>query len=128
MSLFGDYANGSRVIDVLDGSMEFPPTMSKATKEFLAACKRVPDPSAHLQSPIDIVQHYQSFITSWTKRRDSINTHNLHIGHYKAIIKYSHLSWLFFQRSEIPALTGYSPVQHQRCIDFMIPKKDNWNS
>ena len=34
------------------------------------------------------------------------------------------LSWLFFQRYEIPKLSGYSPKHHRSCTDLMIPKKD----
>ena len=37
----------------------------------------------------------------------------------------SFLSGLFFQRSEIPDITGYSPSQHRKCVDLSILKKIN---
>jgi len=33
------------------------------------------------------------------------------------------LSWLLFQRAEIPTISGYSPSRHRRCVDLMIMKK-----
>ena len=30
---------------------------------------------------------------------------------------------VFFQREEIPSISGYSPVRHRKCIDLMILKK-----
>ena len=40
-----------------------------------------------------------------------------------AVMRNDYLSWFFFQRSEIPMLTGYSPSRHRTCADLMILKK-----
>jgi len=40
-------------------------------------------------------------------------------------MKHPSLSWLFFQRAEIPTISGYSPARHCSCIDLVITKKAN---
>ena len=61
-------------------------------------------------------------------RKEKTCTYRAHIGHYKAAMRDPCLSWLFFQRSEIPELSGYSPKRHQQGIDLMLLKKSqNYN-
>lgn len=51
-------------------------------------------------------------------------TYGKHMGHYKAIMQHIWLSWLgFFQKGEIPAIFGYAPTCHKKCVDLMIVKK-----
>ena len=38
-------------------------------------------------------------------------------------MRHNTLSWVFFQRSEIPELTGYSPKRHHNCADLSVLKK-----
>ena len=45
------------------------------------------------------------------------------MGHYQASMQDNNLSWFFFQRGEVPALSGYSPLRHRQCVDLMIMKK-----
>ena len=45
------------------------------------------------------------------------------MAHYKAIFQDKFLSWFFFQRADIPELTGYAPNRHKQCVDLMIMKK-----
>ena len=40
-------------------------------------------------------------------------------------MQHKSLSWLFYQRAEIPTISGYSPSRHRSCIDLMIMKKAN---
>ena len=40
-------------------------------------------------------------------------------------MRHDWLSWLFFQKGEIPAISGYAPRRHKKCVDLMIMKKDN---
>ena len=49
--------------------------------------------------------------------------HHHHVGHYKAVMKDDYLSWFFFQRSDIPMISGYSPERYRECIDLMILKR-----
>ena len=45
------------------------------------------------------------------------------MGHFKSASKHKFLSWMFFQRGDIPAITGYAPKRHKKCLDLMILKK-----
>ena len=47
VNLFGTYGDGPRVIDVLEGTMEYPPYFDPWTKAFLDECKRLPTIPAH---------------------------------------------------------------------------------
>ena len=58
-------------------------------------------------------------------RKEKTCTYGKHMGHYKAAMQHDWLSWMFFQKGEIPALSGYAPKRHKKCVDLMIMKKDN---
>ena len=73
--------------------------------------------------PSDIVSRFKYQKASWMTRKEKTCTNNHHIGHFKAIFKDKSLSWLFFQRADIPEISGYSPKRHSTCVDLMIMKK-----
>ena len=117
----GSYGDGPRVEEVLNGTYTPPPGTSEATKDFLQACQ-YPD---NLQRPIDLPTpvRYWNVVKTWKQRKEATTSANQHIGHYKAIMKHPNLSWLLFQRAEIPIISGYSPSRHRKCVDLMIMKK-----
>ena len=124
VNLFGTFGDGPRVIDVLDGTMEYPADFDPWTKTFLDECKRLPTVSAHESTTLpDITDRYRDFKRSWETRKETTCTYKQHIGHYKAMMRHSSLSWLIFQRSEIPDHSGYSPNRHKQCVDLMILNK-----
>ena len=45
------------------------------------------------------------------------------MGHYKSAMSDEFLSWYFFQASEIPEISGYSPTEYRTCADLTIVKK-----
>jgi hypothetical protein len=49
-------------------------------------------------------------VKAWNTRKERTASANHHIGHYKAIMSHSFLSWLFFQRAKIPE---QAPVLHR---------------
>ena len=55
------------------------------------------------------------------KERKTCSYHQC-MGHYKAVFKDKYLSWFFFQRADIPEMTGYFPNRYRDCIDLMITK------
>ena len=59
----------------------------------------------------------------WNRRRESTCTSHQRIGHYQAAMKDNNFSWFFFQRGEVPAISGYSPKRHRECVDLVIMKK-----
>ena len=90
-------------------------------KDFLNACQR---PINLVEWPTEsVVSRYWNLVKAWKTRKERTASANHHIGHYKAIMGHSSLSWLFFQRAEIPEISGYSPSRHRCCIDLMILKK-----
>ena len=62
-------------------------------------------------------------VASWANRKEKTTSFHHHMGHYKAVMKDDYLSWFFFQRAEIPSISGYSPAQFRECIDLMILKR-----
>ncbi len=57
------------------------------------------------------------------KRKEYTATNGHHVGHFKSTSKHKFLIWMFFQRGDIPAITGYSTKRHKKCLDLMILKK-----
>ena len=86
------------------------------------ACKQHKD--LHLvEGRVSIIPRYKHNMVSWGKRRESTATNGHHVGHFKSASKHKFLSWMFFQRGDIPAITGYAPKRHKKCLDLMILKK-----
>jgi hypothetical protein len=109
------------VEEALAGTYAYPPESTEATKDFLRACKR----PANLvdRTTESVVARYWHLVKAWKTTKERTASANHHIGHYKATMGHSSLSWLFFQRAEILEISGYSPSRHQCCIDLMILKK-----
>ena len=105
----GRFGEGPHSNDVLEGTYIPPITATEATVDFLKACKKPPNykPSQH-QAPI--IKRFNTIKHSWKLRKEKTCTYNQHMGHYKAVTKYDYLSWFFFQREEIPTISGYSPI------------------
>ena len=122
MSKLGHHGEGTEVNSVLKGEFVGPDTITPATRDFLNACK-LPQNYEELEYHNDIRTRYLQTVHSWKMRKEVTSSYNEHIGHYKAAMQDRLLSWFFFQRSDIPSSYGYSPVRHQRCIDCMVPKK-----
>lgn len=120
--LFGDYGEGPAVPDVLAGTFVIPESATQDTRAFIEACAYLDGVDREMETP-DIVNRFRTTRTSWGIRKEKTSTYNHHLGHYKAIMKDDYLSWFYFQRSDIPTLTGYSPDRHRTCADLMILKK-----
>ena len=60
---------------------------------------------------------------SYEVRREATATYEKPIGHFQAATRHKFLSWMFFQRGDIPAISGYAPQRHKKCLDLMIIKK-----
>lgn len=118
----GRFGEGPHTNDVLDGTYTPPITATKATVDFLQECKRPSNYAPTLDLP-PIIDRYNSIEHSWKLRKEKNYTYNYHMGHYTAVMKHDFLSWFFFQREEIPSISGYSPVCHRKCINLMILKK-----
>ena len=117
----GHCGDGHRVNDVLNGTYDPPEGTSDATRDFLQACQR---PETVQEIPLlPTPLRYWNVVRSWKTRKESTTSAHQHIGHYKAAMRHPQLSWLLFQRSEIPTISGYSPRRHRNCIDLMIMKK-----
>ena len=119
---FGAHGEGKDIQAVLDGSFLAPASATPATKDFLSACKYNAE-AKDLARRKDVVLRYRDHVKSWNIRQEKTCSHHHHMGHYKSIFKDKHLSWFFFQRADIPDMTGYSPNRHRECIDLMIMKK-----
>ena len=110
------------MIDVLENDYPLPPTLSPAAVEFVNACKR---DKTVFQGVSPIRDCFQAFVPSWKARKEKTVSIHHHMGHYKAILRDDNLCWMFFQRSEVPSVAGYSLLQHQEGVDLVITKKDN---
>ena len=123
----GLHGEGCEANDVLQGTFNFPPSTTQATREFLTACKK-PQTMTDILADPNPVARFKAFVHSWNIRKERTSSYNQHIGHYKACLKHPFLSWCLFLRHEIPARTGYSPIRHRRCIDLSILKRSrNFN-
>ena len=118
----GHYGEGPRINDIMSGEYIPPNQATTSTKDFLATCTREKI-AKEMAVPPDIVSRFKYQKTSWMTRKEKTCTNNHHIGHFKAIFKDKSLSWLFFQRADIPEISGYSPKRHSTCVDLMIMKK-----
>ena len=121
LPLLGKHGEGPAIDQILNGTFNPPPGISQSTIDFLQECK-LPDNAPPIPTP-DIGRRYVSHVKSWRVRKEKTASANEHIGHYKACAGHPQLSWLMFQRMEIPDKTGYSPTRHRSCIDLMILKK-----
>ena len=109
VKLFGNYGEGPAIDSILNSIFVFPEGLRNSTVDFLKNCKRdvgvIHSNFPQTYTP-NIVSRYQNFLMSWKTRKEKMSTYKENIGHYKAIMKDSFLSWLLFQRSEIPDRSG----------------------
>ena len=118
----GHHGEGSEVKKVLDGTYSPPNHTTQATKDFLSACATQPS-TLHLATRPNVQARYKLQTESWKCRKEKTTTYNQSMAHYKAIFSDKYISWYFFQRADIPEITGYSPKRHRKCVDLMIMKK-----
>ena len=118
----GLHGEGSKIQYVMDGTYIPPASATEATVDFLTACK-VNEKVESLAATPDVILRYKNQKHSWEIRTERTSTYNQHIAHYKSIFKDKFLSWFFFQRADIPEMTGYAPKRHRTCVDLMIMKK-----
>ena len=119
----GTHCDGPAVQSVLNGTYIPPPEASAETVEFLEACQYVDNVQTVMGSTDNVITRYRNMVASWANRKEKTTSYHHHIGHYKAVMKDDYLSWFFFQRAEIPTISGYSPKQFRECIDLMILKR-----
>jgi len=120
---FGSLGEGPEIDAVLNGTYVPPAHSTQATKDFLAACKRPDQPASISCEPT--VSRFKDYAHSWKCRKEKATSANQHLGHYKACMIHTWLSWLLFQRAKIPTVSGYSPSRRRKCVDLMIMKKAN---
>ena len=118
----GHHGEGPEIVSVLNGTYVPPEKSTQPTKDFLAACK-TPPATLHLGKHPAVPTRYKTHTKSWKCRKEKTTTYNQSMAHYKAIFSDKYISWFFFQRADIPEVTGYSPKRHRRCVDLMIMKK-----
>ena len=124
ITCLGNHGEGPDVQEVLDGTFKFPPNTTDATKDFITACKYNPEvDTVNIRSTNST--RYKDVKRLWSIRKEKTCTYGKHIGHYKAVMQHAWLSWLFFQKGDIPAKSGYAPRRHKKCVDLMIMKKTN---
>ena len=121
--VFGEFGEGPATQEVLDGTFEMPDNTTEATSDFLRACQYA-DGAATIHTDLPIETRYHDYANSWKVRKEKTTSYNHHImGHYKSVMTDEYLSWFFFQASEIPEISGYSPDSYRQCADLTIPKK-----
>ena len=118
----GHHGEGPDMTKVLNGTYIPPVHTSPATQDYLDACATPPSILQQARHP-SISKRYNIHTTSWKCRKEKTTTYNQSMAHYKAIFADKYISWYFFQRADIPEMTGYSPKRHRTCVDLMIMKK-----
>ena len=120
--LFGEFREGPATQDVLNGTFDIPATASDATTDFLQACQYA-DGATTIQRDLPIEIRYHEYAKSWKVRKEKMTSYNQLMGHYKSVMTDNYLSWFFFQASEIPEISGYSPESYRHCAVLTILKK-----
>ena len=118
----GSFGEGKDIPSVLDGTYVPPIEASTATADYISACTFSRQQSSLIGTKTTS-QRYTEQVSSWVQRKEITCTHNHHIGHYKVVFKDERLNWFFFQRADVPEISGYSPKRHKHCVDLMIMKK-----
>ena len=113
----GAMGDGPRVCDVLDGSYIPPAGTSPETVSWLQRMK-IKDP-ARLRTIRTSILDFQR---GWKLVKEQTASGELHMGHFKAGAMHSKLSWMHFEMSMMPMLSGYSPKRWQQGIDVMLLK------
>ena len=82
---------------VLRGTFTFPLNTINATKHFITACKYNPE-VATVTTNDDISIRYNNTKKLLGMRKEKNCTYGKHMEHYKAVMKYDWLIWLYFQK------------------------------
>ncbi len=124
VAIFGNYGEGPATEETLRGTLVPPASANQDTTDFLKACQYVDGGAIDLSSSPDVVTRYRDMVCSFQLCKETTTTyHQHHLGHFKAVMSNEYLSWFFFQRAEIPIISGYSPSRHRRYVDLMILKR-----
>ena len=118
----GHHGEGPEIDNVLKGTYIPPVHTTTATQDYLSACT-TPLSTLQLAKHPPIQDRYKIHTLSWKCRKEKTTTYNQSMAHYKAIFSDNYLSWFFFQRADIPEITGYAPKRYKQCVDLMIMKK-----
>ena len=113
----GQMGEGPRVADVLDGTYVPPPGTSQITQDWLQRMKI--DNATVLEQTKTSLEEYQR---GWKIVNECTASGELHMGHFKAGALHHGLSWIHFEMSLLPMMTGYSPTRWRRGIDVMLLK------
>ena len=95
------------------------------TEDFLVECHIHKD-AGELHKERNVFSRFKDSRKSWKKRREPTVTNGQHVGHFQAAGKHNHLSWIFIQRGDIPAITGYTPLLYRQYLDLMIFRKHSY--
>jgi hypothetical protein len=109
----GTTATTPKATEIIDGTYNFPPSINKATKTFLPACKR-PHPFT-----IPAFDHFSKdqYIRAWSKAKENTGSGELHFGHWKSGIRndyVAHAQWLL---TFLPNKHGFSPKTWRKATD-----------
>ena len=118
----GSFGEGPDISKVLDGTYPPPASASDDTIAFLNSCKFTAQDAEQI-TPKPTTDRYKDHAASQYQRKEYICTYYHHIGHYKSVFNNDNLSCFFFQRADIPEISGYSATQHKSCIDLVVMKK-----
>ena len=113
----GAMGDGPCVAAVLDGTYIPPPGTSLETVAWLKCMK--------ISSPLQLQKLKTSiadFQRGWKLVKEQTASGELHMGHFKAGALHSQLSWMHFEMSIMPMMTGYSPNRWKQGIDVMLLK------
>ena len=121
MEQLGKYGEGATTNSVLEIAFSIPDGTTTAIRDILVTCT-LPVNVGNITKDNDICSKYLKTKKLWSLRKEKTCAYHHHIGHYKADIKNKFLSYFFFQRGQIPAVSGYSPVRHSKYVDLMIMK------
>ena len=108
----GHHGEGAGTDSILQGTFNFPTDTSEDTRDFILACKFKPEVHTVLDKD-NVTTRYQKTKQLWSIRKEKTCTYGKHMGHYKAVMRHDWLSWLFFQKGEIPSISGYAPRRHK---------------
>jgi hypothetical protein len=114
----GTMGTGPKTSKILDGTYRIPSGTTAITKKFISQMKCADNFNS--VPPVT----FKEFCEGWRCAKEKTSSTGPHFGHYKAGIKHGKIGRMLFQRSQIPMLTGYSPIRHRRGVDVMLLKKE----
>lgn len=120
-TLLGRYGTTLACDQILNGTFIPPTNTDQYTKEFLTHLQRdnrAPPLATHLSTEV--------FQSGWRKMKEQTSSgiSGLHFGHLKACAMNSFLANFEASYSNIPYVTGFSPLDWQKGVQIMIQKKN----